>query len=467
MAGPSNDQPLTATTSSSRPFADPAEDPPVRWSSSEEEKKRLFEEAKRKAAQTQLQTGVDVASQGLEPPPAYFGPTPGTVARDAFFSASEQKERETTLVDAEKRRLQAISAAPASQPADIAVQQGNGVRTADSKGMGAAVGGRVEDLRSGPTEMGQTRSRPGSPASGRRELPDYPQSSIGSQASRASYAGPLSEKEQMRRFYEARERVEERKGPGIYDMAPALGQGSGSGSGSGVGSGSGSGSMGSPAREPLTQTVSARKAYPTSEEEKDAMRRRYQEAEKATVIHQLHNGPKTPPTPSSTDRPRSLHLPSFRDMAAPSREGSSSSSGLLAAYPTADEEKERMRRRYQEATEVSMSRNGAAMYSPDRASAHDSAYDVPADGRGKGKAVASSSDAPAAVVPHEAPPLPPRPPSEYQQLLSPTMAPLPPVGMGIGMPPGAIMYPAGYYGYGMMSPTGTHMMYGYGNPSGV
>ncbi len=399
-----------------------------RWSSAEEEKKRLFEEARRRAATTQMGGGGNLTSMGLEPPPAYSAPQGSTVAQGAFLQAQEAKEREKPLIEAEKRRSAQLKLdqgrfSPVPTTAAIPVREKH---TSTGSGVEASP---VSDLghvsRSGAASPALNRGSNGA-------LPDYTQGSVGSSASRSGHDAPavtLSEKEQMRRFYEARARVAETQGNAVAGSSSAVPQSAGSSSG----------------HTDLTEdpaSFSTSRKYMTAQEEKDLMRKRYEEATRATAAFQT-----MPPAPSSPSGPRSRYShPHSYD--SQSSGPSSAGSGLLAQHPSAEQEKELMRRRYEEATQQANATQGALASGSGGGSSSQYVEVGGSSGRqDKGKA----ANSPAL---EDAPPLPPRPPAEYQQLLSPVLETQP-------MMAPQMIYP-GYYPYGMMMQSGGPARFGYG-----
>jgi hypothetical protein len=428
-----------------------------RWSSAEDEKKRLFEEARRKAAATQMSSGANLASMGLEPPPAYSAPEASSVAQEAYQAAQEAKERDVPLLEAEKMRSEIrkteedrYTPVPSPSPGinrlrpislDAASSQGHlSVETA-------------QETRSGATSTRDSQELRGT------ELPDYSQSGVGSGTGKSPARPPvtaLTEKEQMRRFYEAQARVAVTQGIGVV----------------GGSSGGRQYTSAAPLESPLTEW--SREGSATSstyqkpyQEERDVMRKRYEEATQAAAVSQP--APPSTPPPSGR-RPRSLEQGDYdQEPQAGEAGGSATSATLLKQYPTAEEEKEMMRRRYEQATRAAAVTQGAlAQASGSSSSPYRSPSPEVSVRQGKGKQVASSPEKSA----DKAPPLPPRPPAEYQQLLSPVseappQLPLPgqlqapqlqPLSPLSPMQP-QMIYP-GYFMYGMM-PQGGPARYGY------
>lgn len=222
----------------------------------------------------------------------------------------------------------------------------------------------------------------------------------------------LSEKEQMRRYYEARDRVQ-----AASDSPKASGSGS-------------------------TSVPPA--AYSSADNEKETMRKRYEAA-----TSQIELNSPIPPTSIPTFSPtRTISTPPpSMTSTLPPPVSESSGSGTTPAYPSATDEKERMRKLYEEANQRVRARAslspppqspGPSSSStvplsppvdqptpfnpcPDRSGLVQTPFTPPAPDSLAGSRLARND---AEEVP---PPLPSRPPADYINLLSP-VSDIPPAG---------------------------------------
>lgn len=249
----------------------------------------------------------------------------------------------------------------------------------------------------------------------------------------------------MRRYYEAQSRVSQTAaGPSSSTNVPSASpptDGSGSRSSAQFVSASNQPPMPqSPRRAPATTSDSSSHSphrgsgaiggLMSAEQEKEMMRRRYDDAQRAvnmkTVLGSIGHQSEEDHTDRGTIE---------SDFASSSNHAGSSrqhqrSSAAPEAFPSADEEKEMMRQRYEDAVRaMENARLGGYPTDSMGSSTSRNGYDrseTPILREGKGKAVAITNPEPSQMAP---PVLPPRPPGEYRELLTPVIQP--PVPMGI------------------------------------
>lgn len=377
----------TASSSSAAPSPVAQQAPTERWSHAEDEKERLFKEARRSAALTQLSGGAELIEIGLAPevaaesapldesapadePPSYSPPEPSNaIGQEAIVAAVEHKMRDKPLVDQIEP----------SQP-----------HTGSSSSTSAFQ----------PT----AELRP----------------------------PPLSEKEQIRRYEEAQSRVRNSyQGPSTSSFGPS--------------------DFAHSHRRGVS--MASAPTFPSAESEKAALARR--QAEEARRYEEAQRRVSMKATLGSTGRQSDDDHGTDQgtyesDFGGSSTHASGSrprtSNGMTDAFPSAEEEKRLMKERYESAVKaMEDARLSYPMTSIDSNTSRHS-YDVRAETpilrEGKGKAVAITNPEPAPPV------LPPRPPGEYKELLSPTLdgpAPLlPAVQVGMPMPGMFFGFPAPY-----------------------
>ena len=237
---------------------------------------------------------------------------------------------------------------------------------------------------------------------------------------------PLSDKEAMRRFYEAQDRMSQAQA-GSSSRMPDQAEGSSSASHAG-------------SSKPAPFDPSPR--FMSASEEKDTMKRRYEQATRQVSNH--HQSKR-----SDSGWSESGHGHGSSNSATPTRaefgaaeiSGSGSSQGH-SRWASATEEKDIMRRRYEEAVNAmgqsSLAEGSGSATRAGSSSQHEQSY-------------ASASD-----NLHAPPPIPARPNDEYKTLLSPDLSP----GMP-GMPGGS---PYMYGGPMMGPPFGMPMIPPFGAP---
>jgi hypothetical protein len=175
----------------------------------------------------------------------------------------------------------------------------------------------------------------------------------------AAYLSAAEEKEMMRKRYEdassrvARTQGSSSSGPNLGSpvrAAFAVGPG-GPGPGPGPGSGSGSGSA--PTLPPFAPGP-ANGSYMSATEEKEAMRRRYEDATTRVARASASSPPASPSpsksTPYGSSGPSGPSGPSISTPNAAPAPAFEARANTPAAYPPAADEKELMRRRYDDAT---------------------------------------------------------------------------------------------------------------------
>lgn len=383
----------TASSSSAATSPVTQQAPTERWSHAEAEKERLFQEARRSAALTQLSGGAELSQIGLAPvvaptalpaaettpseePPSYSPPEPtNPIGQEAILAAVEGKLRDKPL--AEKSESSSQPQAGSSSSASVSQPEANSFRTA---------------------------------------------------------LAPLSEKEQLRRYEEARSQMRNSyQGPSTSSQMDASSFAQSHRRGA---------SMASVPTFPSAEAEKAALARRQAEET-----RRYEEAQRRVSMKATLGS-----TGRHSDDDHGTDQGTYEsDFGGSSSHATSSrprtSNGHSSAFPSAEEEKRMMKERYESAVKaMEDARLSYPMTSIDSNTSRHS-YDVrsetPILREGKGKAVAITNPEPAPPV------LPPRPPQEYKELLSPTLdgpapvLPLPQVGMPMpGMFYGYPTYPA-------------------------
>jgi len=316
-------------------------------------------------------SGVGSNSYADQPPPLESASPPASSKATAYLSAAEEKEQM-------KRRFEEASSR-------VNQVQGSGPRVEEPNASGSSARAPVPNASSqymsAEEEKEQMKKRyeaataavGGSPSLDRSAPNGNAQGSgSGSGAAQPSnpvpkpYLSAAEEKEQMRRRFEdataAVNRQSTQPPPAQAQSPRQISSGSGVGSGSGSGDGSGS----KPA------------AYLSAAEEKEQMRRRFEEA--TAAVNRTSTQPRDDP-------------PSIDSYPQGQGSGSGSASQPPAAYMSAAEEKEQMRKRF-ESAQAAVSQKSPPLTQTRKVSA-------PID-----------PDAPP-------PPLPTRPPVEYITLLSP------------------------------------------------
>ena len=261
-----------------------------------------------------------------------------------------------------------------------------------------------------------------------------------------AYLSAAEEKEQMRKRYEvATSRVASIQGSGPSNTTPSLSSANATAGTSAAPSDSPP-PFDSSEAGPSTgvQGAAQPQAYLSAAEEKDQMRKRYQEATSRVSKPQDVSNTSSLGSPimsgSSTTGARDMD-DNVSANAGPSE--TPTTNGSLRSYPTAEEEKDQMRKRYQNAT-AAVERKGAAPALPARSSTTmPPALGTVADGdvrpsqtNGGPQDATSKSDSAVPLVPtpppalakgpnivrsppaaNAPPPLPSRPPADYVNLL--------------------------------------------------
>lgn len=372
-----------------------------------------------------------------------------------YLSAAEEKEQQRRRFEQAHQRVASASGSMSSPPPPVAryddiprypTGSGSGSHPPTSMTLTAVPNGGLsekEQLRR--YQEAQDRVARGGSA-GPSTTHNTPPSSIGhapiEQSAIKPAIGALSEKEQMRRYYEAQDRV-----------AQANGQASGSGSSPQIAQdpppfsqsndANPSGSRKAP--PPPTAGLGIQNGPPTSAlSEKEQMRRFYEAQDR---VARAAAGQSSPPAHRSSleDMPsgsrsdaleapavagpsRSVPLSSTSSVPPPalSSQLPASGSGSGSGYMSAEAEKEMMRRRFEDAQAAVERRKGVSSPPPpifassSRPSSPPLSPEVRRDptvraGKAEARPSASSSDP---VGPP--PPLAPKPPREYIDLLSPT-----------------------------------------------
>jgi hypothetical protein len=439
-----------------------------RWNEAEAEKQRLFVEARRNAAMTQLSGGADLAPMGMsqdvphEPPPEYSPrhsehpkvvvdpPAESISDNDTTYpreKVSRAREESGGPHQSESQGTEQPLATPLDElPGAVSpvsplshTRQSSEPPSSPSVGLGINGGNAsssVPDVNNA-TSPTSPRQLP-RPLSDKEQMKRYyeAQDKIaraqavpppfhndddnngpppGGESSDSSMK-PLSDKEAMRRFYEAQDQMNQAQA-GSSNRTPDRGEGSSS-------SGRGTSLVGS--CRPAALDLSPR--FMTATEEKEMMKRRYEQATRQVSDH--HQARRSDSGWSDSGHGHggsSSATPTRQEFGIGETPGSGSSQGH-SRWASVTEEKDAMRRRYEEAVNA-MSQTGMAGESSSGVSrSGDTAHPD------HGYSDSSSSHAP--------PPIPARPNDEYKTLLSPDM----PQGMP-GMPVGNP-----YYGGPMMSP---------------
>jgi hypothetical protein len=378
----------------------PSKMPPSAWPSAEQEKLRLYNQARNRAAASQQADGASLDRLGMDdipaaPPPEYAPPrpikpageaytpparpvseffsTPGSdrdrstspgvgssdrppppkkpTVPEVYLSAAEEKEQQRQRYEAAHRRVTsgAGSSLGHESPQASASASASASRSAAAS---PAPGQSPQRSSNGTVPNGNV---PDAPVPYEAIFPSGSSSSRAAAATRAPVTPAMDEKEQMRRYYEARDRVDRtqrEQGSSIQGSAPELASplaspalappATSSTTTNAVGSGSRSGPSGS-AGTPKP----ANGAYMSAAEEKETMRKRFEEAS-ARVAHAQRLG-----SPAPLDSPV-IPRSSTPSSPAPGPKASGSGSGVGAAVPaaymSAAEEKEMMRRRYEDAS---------------------------------------------------------------------------------------------------------------------
>lgn len=266
--------------------------PSGQWHSAEQEKLRLYAQARSRAAATQQASGMSLDTLGLEedagPPPEYAPPipaqpkeeyqapsrpvsmyinnSPGTTGPSSpnasmhqskgFMSAEEEKETQRTRFEEASRRVLSVSGGGAGASAG---PSGNGDSASPARRSTQAFGGQADHTAEGssgqltPTQNTSREqeepvpydaifpSGPSSPTTSppspqaRSPLPSaIPSTQRAASSSKQGLTNGLSEKEQMRRYYAAQDRVAQSQpqaqNNGMAPDSPAQPSGSGSGS---------------------------------------------------------------------------------------------------------------------------------------------------------------------------------------------------------------------------------------------
>jgi hypothetical protein len=485
-----------------------------RWNAAEAEKQRLYAEARRNAAMTQLSGGADLEPMGLsqdvphEPPPEYSPRQSGHPQVVVDPPAESSSDHDTTYPrekvpiaregsgdshESDTRTEQPLATPLAEMPGDLTRAASlsptrESAEPPSSPFVGLGINGEgtsssmpgVNDATSPTTSRHLPR-----PLSDKEQMKRYYEAqdkiaraqavpppfnnnrdanhtSFGAESSSSSMK-PLSDKEAMRRFYEAQDQMNQAQA-GSSSRTADRGEGSSS-------SGRGASSMGSSRPAPLD--LSPR--FMTAAEEKEMMKRRYEQATRQVSDHHQARRSDSGWSDSGHGHGGSSSATPTRPEFGVSEAPRSGSSQGHSRWASATEEKDAMRRRYEEAVNA-MSQTGMGEGSSSGASR--SGEINPAHVHPSYSGTSSSQTTPP-------PDLPQRPNAEYKTLLSPDlpqgmpgMAPYyggpmmnPPFGMPMIPPFGPPMSPSMGMGPMFGMPMGMGMMppnnpYAYGMPPG-
>lgn len=271
-----------------------------RWAAAESEKQRLYVDARRRAALTQLAGGGELASMGLdelpqEEPPSYSPRDPAREHQQSTSSASVVVTSPTT-----DRRSGSRGSVFSTNLPGLNAERGDTSRHPQSG---------AESALYNP----QPTSNPDALGFHGTQGPDFLESSA-------------DEKERMRMLFEQRDR---QQGISSRPSASSLGHTSGTSS-----------CMAAP---PTTAHGTRSAEFISAETEKDIMRRRYEAATRA--VSGGHPGSMSRRSSFQSHSPRQSSISSSHD----------NSQGSHFAYQTAQEEKDQMRNRYQEAVHATSS----------------------------------------------------------------------------------------------------------------
>jgi hypothetical protein len=416
-----------------------------RWSAAEAEKQRLYVDARRNAALTQLSGGADLVPMGLagevplEPPPQYSPreqtkaaivvAPPSTVSSDQEESQLDNSaendqpeddgsspngsvppvENRSTLEVPSTSRTKSPLPTPLESPSErVPSPVGLGIHVAGPPSPGPSSVRQTIKPLSDKEQMkryyeAQERIEQNQVASGSSSQ-DHAQSSRQGGSTRQTIQ-PLSDKEQMRRFYEAQDRMNEAKGrAGSQGHDEAEYEGSGR-------------------QQNATPSSSMEPRFMTANEEKNMMKKRYEQATRQVSDHHyIHSDHGEGSSSSDVTPTRST-------FSIPHASGSGSSHDH-GRYMSAEEEKDQMKRRYEDAVQA-MATTGMGSAGP--SGSQQSLTNGSMSQRGSSHDRMDNGAAP--------PPIPTRPNDEYKNLLSPGIHQSP---MGMGNP-----Y---FYGNPMLNP---------------
>lgn len=423
-----------------------------RWDPSEMEKQRLYTEARRNAALTQLSGGADLEPMGMsddvphEPPPEY---SPQSAAQLRFVvdpPTDFPKEKAGFRPEMSSASSPAVSAPPADELSAVGEPASPLSRDHPAGHDSTRSDGRNESIM--PESFGNSNAGPSTkprqsiqPLSDKDQMKRYYEAQariaqnsgppelkeaaqvpppVAAKPSQGSHQ-PISDKEAMRRFYEAQDQ-----------MAPAqalLQAGSGSQTKNHTEHGNPGGSISSPA--PLE--IAPR--FMSATEEKDVMKRRYEQASRQVSDHHTRRGE------SENDHAVSSDVTSTRADYSPAPALGSGSSQGHSQWPSAEDEKEAMKRRYDDAVRaMGQTSMDPGFPGPVDASSMEAGPAGPSQWQNEQEGLPQSQLNDFTAHP---PPLPARPNEEYKKLLSPDLM------QGMPLMPMANPY---LYGNHMMSP---------------
>lgn len=432
--------------------------PPSAWPSSEHEKMRLYNEARDRAATAQQSNGASLDALGFEPPSfappdyaaseaSHTAPSSPSVAQHARLAASEYPQSklaaQVTSAFNESGDGSSSSTNPPVKPIDEAYLSVEQEKELQRKRYEAATrriaSGSSSNAQEPPFKPSSVPVDDPLPYEAIYSGPSVPtqNAAAGSSSSNtapvAAAVSGLTEKAQMRRYYEARDRVAAtgQNGPSAsppqssFDHNPA----------------GPSGVIASSSSSPLVgQSRSASGSGPLSE--KEQMRRYYEAQER---VNKAGMSPQNGDTPERVAPPPVESTPSpSRNLPRPSK-SSSGPSGMTSGLS----EKEQMRRYYEAQEKVARAANGdvgegSSSVAVQNASTASSSTAYPSAAEEKemmkkrlenaqaaverkrvpegGLGIQDTPKPPRSSLPADGPPppLPSKPPKEYINLLSPT-----------------------------------------------
>lgn len=291
-------QPLVETQTGTEPLPSSTADQ-SRWAAAESEKQRLYVDARRRAALTQLAGGGELASMGLdelpqEEPPSYSPRDPA--------SEHQQSTGSTSIVITSTIDRRSGSRASASSTAYPGMTREH-IHTSENP----------QNESGYAPHNAEATLQPDAPGFQGTTGPDFLESSAG-------------EKERMRMLFEQQDR---QQGISSRPSASSLGHTSGNSS-----------CMAAP---PTTAHGTRSADFMSADTEKDIMRRRYEAATRA--VSGGHPGSLSSRSSFQGHSPRQSSIASSHD----------NSQGSHFAYQTAQEEKDQMRTRYEEAVHATSS----------------------------------------------------------------------------------------------------------------
>ena len=400
-----------------------------RWDPSEMEKQRLYTEARRNAALTQLSGGADLEPMGMsndvphEPPPEY---SPQTAAQPKFVvdPPSDYPKEKVGFNPEPSSASSPVVLAPATElSATIAPIS----PVTPGKTAGNDFASRMERNESIMPESPWTANADSStrprqsiqPLSDKEQMKRYYEAqahiaqnaappelveparappAVAIKPTRSSHQ-PISDKEAMRRFYEAQDQMAQ---------AEALHQ---AGSSSQMRNYENDRTPGASRSSPAPLDIAPR--FMSATEEKDTMKRRYEQATRQVSEHHTRRDDSDNGHAASSDV-----TPARAEFGHTSALGSGSSHGH-SQWPTAEDEKVAMKRRYDDAVKAM----GQTSMNPG------SPGPLEASPKEAGPAGMSRWQDGAEELPHSRvndfttppPPLPARPNEEYKKLLSPDL----------------------------------------------